>query len=349
MPQKKVLLAMSGGLDSTAAAIILQKKGYKVIGLTLIMYENENAAADDLYIKKIAHELGIDHYTVDSREKFRHSVVQYFIDEYLSGKTPNPCVQCNTYIKWKYLTEKAKELGCDYFATGHYAKVDKSGNSFRMLKAVDKNKDQTYFLYGLSQETLSKTIFPLGDYLKENLKEIIPVALYPLFHKQKESMEICFIPENNYRHFLNKNKPQLKEKLAGGKFISTKGEILGKHKGYPYYTIGQRKGLEIAVGHPLYVVKIIPKTNTIVLGSREELYQDEMVVGNHNFLNNLELKKPVEVTTKVRYNHPGEKSILYLKDGNIIVKFKKPVFAIAPGQSAVFYRNNQLLGGGIIK
>ena len=347
----KVLLAMSGGLDSSAAAILLLKQGYEVIGFTLEMYNENSSEAGVVPEEKIsearhiARQLGIKHYTQNVREAFQNLVIDDFLDEYFSGRTPNPCIHCNTHIKWKYLLQKANELNCRYIATGHYAKLRKTDDKYHLLKASDPKKDQSYFLWGLKQTILARTLFPLGNTKKDDLSALVSGYNLHFLAKKAESMEVCFIPENDYRKFLKRMHPEKMEKLKGGIFLSTTGEILGKHKGYPFYTIGQRKGLEIAVGYPLYVVKIIPESNTVVLGKREELYQKECTASHLNFVN---FPGEKQVLIKIRYNHAGELGWIMREKNVLHIRFNNPVFAIAPGQSAVFYDKEELLGGGII-
>lgn len=346
---------MSGGFDSSAAALILMKKGYQVTGLTLNMLDtkypgNRTPRVNEVQeAQKVAHQLGIEHHVLDVRHDFKNSVINNFINEYLSGRTPNPCIRCNTFIKWKYLANKASEYGCDYIASGHYARITRENSYYLIKRAKDESKDQSYFLWGLNQSLLHKTLFPLGGYKKTELKKFFEDSVLPGTEKKKDSMEICFIPHNNYRNFIKKVKPTTSGDLKNGTFVDTSGKYLGKHKGYPFYTIGQRRGLEVAVGYPLYVLKIIPETNTIVLGTREDLYSTELTVSQINFTIPEDNRYKFEATTKVRYNHSGAQSEIYRMGKNKLrIVFKDPVFAITPGQSAVFYEGNKLTGGGVI-
>jgi tRNA-specific 2-thiouridylase len=358
MPKKSVLLAMSGGIDSSAAAILLLRAGYSVQGVTLDMYETHPQKADSginhedkpTEAQSVAKQLGIKHHVVDVRKDFKKVVVDNFIQEYFDGRTPNPCVICNKYIKWDFLLNKADELGCDFIATGHYAQKQTAENGeTELIKAEDHQKDQSYFLYRLNQKILKRAIFPLGQYKKEMLKEIVQQSNLHFLGEKKESMEICFIPHNNYRAFLLEENTDGMDKINAGDFVLSDGTYLGKHTGYPNYTIGQRKGLGVAVGYPLYVVEIKPETNTIVLGKREELYKKKLTATNLSFISSNVPDTPCHVTARVRYNHPGTDGILHISENKAEVRFNEPVFAITPGQSVVFYDNNKVLGGGLIE
>lgn len=350
---------MSGGIDSSLAAVLLIEQGYEVIGLTMQMWENpeddprrtidgSNASDSINEAKKVANKLNIEHHTVDIINRFNNTVICNFINEYLSGRTPNPCVYCNTKIKWSVLLEKAKELNCDLIATGHYAQIKKSGTKYYIHKAEDKQKDQSYFLWGLNQDILSKAILPLGKYTKDQIRSLAKEKGFVKLAHKKESQEICFIHDNDYRKFLNEKVDNINYKIGPGNFISINGDVLGKHKGYPYYTIGQRKGLQIALGEPMYVVEIRPESNEIVLGRRDEMHKRVLYVENPNLIKYDKIPDDIKIYTKVRYRSEGMLSKVTHHQDKLKVEFYEDVFAITPGQSAVFYEGDDLLGGGII-
>lgn len=356
----RVLLAMSGGLDSSISMNLLQKEGYEVIAVTYRTYDympeiktgRESAccsldAINDA--RTIAVRNSVPHYVLDLREDFYESIVKDFINEYLSGKTPNPCVLCNSFIKWSALLKKADQLGCDYLATGHYARIKEEHERYFVTKGIDEDKDQSYVLWGLSQENLKRTIFPLGNFLKTDVRELAKDLGYEKLANKRESYEICFIPDNNYRNFLKHEVDNIDEKIGEGDLFLSDGTKVGKHKGFPYYTIGQRKGLEIAMGKPMYVNKINPKDNTVVIGPRNELLHNEMKVSNVNLMKYDDLKEEMELLVKIRYKDPGEMAVISKKGDHYLVRFKKNVSAITPGQSAVFYEGDDVVGGGIIQ
>jgi tRNA-uridine 2-sulfurtransferase len=355
----RVLMAMSGGIDSSIAAMMLHEQGYDIVGITMKVWDYASSGGSSKETgccslgsindaRQVAVNMGFPHYVLDLREDFSKHIISDFINEYLSGRTPNPCVLCNTYIKWEALLKKANQLDCEYIATGHYAQVKEENNRFILSKGLDDNKDQSYVLWGLTQDSLSRTIFPLGGYHKAQIKEIAKKNGYKHLSEKSESYEICFIPDNDYRGYLNRKVPGLYEKYTGGDFVSTDGKFLGKHKGFPFYTIGQRKGLEIAVGSPLYVNKILPETNTVVLGTKEELNNNSLSVRDYNLIKYKDIIDNIKVITKIRYKDKGTKSILTKEKDLIRVNFSDEVSAIAPGQSAVFYEDNDVIGGGII-
>jgi tRNA-specific 2-thiouridylase len=354
----KVLLAMSGGIDSSISALLLHEQGYEIIGYTIKTWDfslysddkepDNNDAGFIKDAKQIANKIGFSHYVLDVREEFNKLITDNFVSEYLSGRTPNPCVICNPAIKWRLLLAEADKHGCEYFATGHYARIRNEHNRYILYKGADENKDQSYVLWRLIQDSLKRTIFPLGDMKKQDIKKIAMNEGFENLTEKKESFEICFIPDDNYRSYLKLKVPGLSEKYNGGDFISTDGKFIGKHKGFPFYTIGQRKGLNVAVGVPLYVIDIRPESNTIVLGQKEELVKRNMKVGNYNLIKYPELPENIEVVTKIRYKDQGTLSNLSLKDDIIDVTFKGKVNAVAPGQSAVFYEKDDVVGGGFI-
>ena len=357
----KVLVAMSGGIDSTVAALLLHKEGYEVVGITMKTWDYAASGGSkketgccnlDSFndARQAAVEHGFAHYILDIRDEFGDFVIDNFVEEYLAGRTPNPCVLCNTHIKWRALLKRADALNCDFIATGHYAKVRQHENGrYVISKAVDETKDQSYVLWGLQQDLLSRTLLPLGGFRKTAIRQLAYDFGYPALAKKSESYEICFVPDNDYRGFLKRNVSGLEEKVAGGNFIDQQGRILGKHKGYPFYTIGQRKGLDIALGKPVFVTQIDPDTNTVTLGDEEDLSKKEMRVSKLNFIKYESLKHGQEATTKIRYKDAGSLSQLYPENENVRVTFFENAKGIAPGQSAVFYEGEDVIGGGIIQ
>ncbi len=349
MNKKRVLLAMSGGIDSSISALLLQKMGYEVKGIT---YKVINDPLIDITLEKaanIAEKLKINHIIKDITTSFRENVIEYFMNEYLAGRTPNPCVFCNPTIKWTTLIDSAKETGCDHVATGHYATITRSNKRWILKQGNDDKKDQSYFLWRLSQNQLAHTLFPLSGLKKDNVMDIAKQEGLDELLNQKESQEICFIPDNDYRQFLVDNVQHLHEKTGPGNFINAKGEILGQHQGHPFYTIGQRKGLNVAVGHPLYVISIHPEDNTIVLGKEDELKQTEIFAQDINMIKYEQIPSQFEANIRIRYNHKGAKGLIQKQNKGIKITFKTPVSAATPGQSVVFYDNDEVIGGGIIQ
>ncbi len=358
--EKTVVVAMSGGVDSSVAAGILKEQGYNLIGITIKTYNYEDIGVQNEHsccslegindARIVAAKLGFPHYVIDFTKEFYREVINYFIKEYLEGKTPNPCVICNRKIKWEALIRKALSLGADYIATGHYARIkfDEKSGRYILMRGVDTSKDQSYALWGLTQESLSRTIFPLGELTKQEVREL--AKKYGLKTANKpESFEICFVPENDYTKFLEENVEGLAEKVKGGDIVMN-GKVIGKHRGYPFYTIGQRKGLGVALGYPVYVIGIDPERNIIEVGSEEKLYHNALIAGNVNLISVDKIEDGMRVTAKIRYSDEGSPAILEnYEGGKILVKFEKPKRAITPGQSVVFYDGDVVVGGGIIE
>lgn len=356
----KVLVAMSGGIDSSVAALLLHEEGYEVIGVTMKTWDYASSGGtkrttgccslDDINDARIlAVNYGFHHMIIDIREEFGDYIIDNFVEEYTAGRTPNPCVLCNTHIKWEALLKRADQLSCDFIATGHYANVRQENGRYVVSKGKDENKDQSYVLWGLSQESLARTKFPLGKYTKKEIREMAFARGHEELAQKSESYEICFVPDNDYRGFLKRKVDGLEERVKGGDFIDLKGNILGQHDGYPFYTVGQRKGLKIAMGEPMYVIRINPENNTVVLGKKDDLKRQKMKVKEINIIKYEQLPFDKEVVTKVRYKDKGTMSNLSIgPDGKIQVDFFDEVKGIAPGQSAVFYEGNDLIGGGFI-
>jgi tRNA-uridine 2-sulfurtransferase len=357
----RVLVAMSGGIDSSLAAVLLHEQGYEVVGMTMKTWDYASSGAkkketgccslDSINdARNVAVNLGFPHYILDIREEFGDYVIDHFTGEYLAGRTPNPCVLCNTHIKWDALLRRADKLKCDFIATGHYANVREENGRFIISKGLDEAKDQSYALWGVSQESLSRTIFPLGKLRKTEIRQMAVEHGFIDLVNKPESYEICFIPDNDYRGFLKNRVKGLEEEVNGGEFVLEDGTVVGRHEGYPFYTIGQRKGLGIALGYPVFVTEIHQDTNKVVLGTYKELAKDAMWVQKLNMLKYADLQGiTLETTTKVRYNDKaGTPATITQENDRIKVLFHKDVFAIAPGQAAVFYEGDDVVGGGWI-
>jgi tRNA-specific 2-thiouridylase len=300
--------------------------------------------------RQAAVQHGFPHFILDIRDEFGDAVIDNFVEEYIAGRTPNPCVMCNTHIKWRALLKRADALDCEFIATGHYAQVHRHENGrYFIRKGIDSTKDQSYALWGLQQDLLQRTILPLGQYHKSAIRKMALDFGYPELAAKNESYEICFIPDNDYRGFLKRRVPDLEQKVKNGDFVDTRGNFLGKHQGYPFYTIGQRKGLDIALGKPAFVTDIDPETNTVTLGEEDELKRPGMNVYKLNWMKYEGMQEGMSAVTKVRYKDSGTAGNLFSSPSGLQVRFAEPVKGIAPGQSAVFYEGDDVIGGGIIQ
>jgi tRNA-specific 2-thiouridylase len=356
----KVLVAMSGGIDSSLAAVMLHEEGYEVIGMTMKTWDYASSGGSKKETgccsldsindaRTIAVNLGFPHYILDIRSEFGDSVIDHFTNEYLDGRTPNPCVLCNTHIKWDALLRRADKLGCDFIATGHYAQVRQENNRFVISKGIDDSKDQSYALWGVSQQSLSRTILPLGKLYKSQIRQMATERGFVDLVNKSESYEICFVPDNDYRGFLKRRVEGLEERVAGGNFVLENGAVVGKHLGYPFYTIGQRKGLGIALGYPVFVTEIRKATNEVVLGVEKDLLRNAMYVKQLNMMKYENLQGvQLETSTKIRYNDDGTPAVITQEGNQMRVVFHEPVKAITPGQAAVFYEGDDVVGGGWI-
>lgn len=362
--KKKVLVGMSGGIDSSSVCLMLKDKGYEVIGITMRVWDLPQHFSEPgqeqpnhvMQARELAERLGIEHYVADERASFKDVVVRNFIDEYLNGRTPNPCVMCNPTFKFRMLMEWADRLGCDYIATGHYVQKVEQDGSVYLKCGADTKKDQSYFLWRLSQEVLRRCIFPLGDTTKDKVRAYLTEKGFEAKARGGESMEVCFIP-GDYREFLKEQLPDLEQKVGPGDFVDEQGHKLGRHQGFPFYTLGQRKGLGIALGKPAFVLKINPQKNTVMLGDADRLMTEYMLVEQPNWVNADALpseglavriryrSKPIPCTLKKvnrLWEEKDAKGDLYL------VHFHEPASAVTPGQSAVFYVDDLVVGGGYI-
>ncbi|AJA47697.1 tRNA-specific 2-thiouridylase MnmA [Clostridium pasteurianum DSM 525 = ATCC 6013] len=353
----RVVVGMSGGVDSSVTAYLLKEQGYEVIGVTMQVwpedkeYEEREGGCCSLSsvedARRVAHKLGIPFYVMNFKDIFDEKVIQPFIQEYLSGRTPNPCIACNKFIKFDAFLEKAKSLGADYVATGHYAKIYKNDKGRYLIeRSKDDKKDQTYVLYNMTQHQLEHTLMPCGDYSKDRIREIAKEIGLSV-HNKKDSEEICFIPDNDHGAYIKRQRP---EQVKEGNFVDSNGNILGRHKGIVYYTIGQRKGLGISLGKPVFVKDINILKNEVVLGSEEDIFKKSLIANEVNFISFDKLDSPMKVQAKIRYASKATEATIYpLEDSKIKVTFEKPVRAITKGQSVVFYDGDLLLGGGIIE
>lgn len=353
---KRVLVGMSGGIDSSTTCMMLQEQGYEVVGVTMRTWDVTSQFTTPeqtepnfvLEARALANKLGIEHHVADVREEFKETIVKYFIDEYLQGRTPNPCVMCNPLFKERLLCEWADRTGCDWISTGHYCRLEERKGKLYIVAGDDNTKDQSYFLWRLPQEVLRRFLFPLGGLTKQEVREYLKEKGYEAKAKGGESMEICFI-EGDYRDFLRQQCPDIDTQIGPGWFVDNKGVKIGQHKGFPYYTIGQRKGLEIALGHPAYVLRINAEKNTVMLGNAEDLKTEYMLVEDALITDTEELLACTNLTVRIRYrSKPIPCRVIPLENGQLLVRFLSEASAIAPGQSAVFYDGKRVLGGAFI-
>ncbi|GAB4181943.1 MAG: tRNA 2-thiouridine(34) synthase MnmA [Calditrichia bacterium] len=363
LDKNKVVVAMSGGVDSSVAAILLQKNGYDVIGMTMKLWNflevggnvNQESGCCSIDSFNDARNICVSHhipyYLVNFSQQFHKDVIENFIREYLNGRTPNPCVLCNTKIKWETFLNKAAELGAHYMATGHYARVKFNENTgrYELHRGKDDNKDQSYALWGLKQESLARTLFPLGELTKPEVRQLADE--YGLVTAKKpESQEICFVQDNNYGRFLKEQVDGLEQKVKDGPIITVDGKLVGRHKGYPFYTIGQRRGLGVSFSRPMYVVEIIPESNTIVIGDKEDLEVPGLIATGINLIKYDRITDLLRARIKIRYNDDGAMgTVRQTDDDTLEIMFDEPRRAVTPGQSVVFYGGDEVIGGGIIE
>ena len=376
---KKVVVGMSGGVDSSVAAYLLKKQGYEVIGVTMQIWQDEDvcsmeekggccglSAVEDA--RRVASVLDIPYYVMNFKQEFKENVIDYFVSEYLQARTPNPCIACNRYVKWESLLSRSLSIGASYVATGHYAGIKRLPNGrYVIKKSVTAGKDQTYALYNLTQFQLEHTLMPVGDYTKDEIRAIANELGLPVANKP-DSQEICFVQDNNYAGFIEKYLQEEQDRRASmsspagiaggssafhgltpGNFVDTKGVILGRHKGMANYTVGQRKGLNLALGQPVFVLELRPETNEVVIGNSEDVFSDRLYANQLNFMAIEELEGELQVTAKIRYSHKGAPcTIKRTGQDEILCVFEEPQRAITPGQAVVFYQEDYVLGGGTI-
>ena len=355
---RKVVVGMSGGVDSSVAAWLLKEQGYDVIGVTMQIWQDEDtevqeaeggccglSAVDDA--RRVAMDLGIPYYVMNFKEEFRKNVMDYFVGEYVEGRTPNPCIACNRHVKWESLLRRSMAIGADYIATGHYAQIDRlPGGRYSLKTSVTAAKDQTYALYNLTQEQLSHTLMPVGSYHKEEIRDMAKRLGLPVAHKP-DSQEICFIPDHDYASFIEEYTGR---ELPPGNFVDLDGRVLGRHRGITHYTVGQRKGLNLSMGHPVFVTGIRPETNEVVIGEGDDVFSDFLVCGGLNWMAEDGLHgEERRVMAKIRYSHKGAPCLIREReDGTVECRFETPQRAITPGQAVVFYENDHIFGGGTI-
>lgn len=353
---KRVLVGMSGGIDSSATCMMLQEQGYEVVGVTMRTWDvasqfatpNQQEPNYILEARTMAERLGIEHHVADVRKEFKEIIVKYFIDEYMQGRTPNPCVMCNPLFKERLLCEWADRTGCAWISTGHYCQLEERKGKLYIVAGDDMTKDQSYFLWRLPQEVLRRFIFPLGGLTKQEVRDYLKDKGFEAKAQGGESMEVCFI-EGDYRDFLRQQIPDLDSRIGPGYFVDNKGVKIGQHKGFPYYTIGQRKGLGIALGHPAHVLRINAEKNTVMLGTADDLKTEYMLVEDALITDREELLACPNLTVRIRYrSKPIPCQVLPLENGQMLVHFLSEASAIAPGQSAVFYDGKRVLGGAFI-
>ncbi len=357
---KRVVVGMSGGVDSSVAAWLLKKQGYDVVGVTMQIWQEESqqvqeenggccglSAVEDA--RRVARVLEIPYYVMNFKKEFKEHVMDYFVDEYVHGRTPNPCIACNRYVKWESLLRRSLEIGADYIATGHYARVELLANGrYALRQSATAAKDQTYALYNLTQEQLSHTLMPVGEYTKDQIREIAEEIGLQVAHKP-DSQEICFIPDNDYAGFIRENTDK---ELPAGNFVDLDGNVLGRHKGITHYTIGQRKGLNLSMGRPVFVVEIRPQTNEVVIGDSDDVYTDSLTCSKLNWMAVDGLHgEPLQVKAKIRYSHKGAVcTIREIGKDQVECRFSEKVRAVTPGQAVVFYDSDgYVIGGGTIQ
>ncbi len=353
LSRKRIVVAMSGGVDSTTVAALLKEEGHEVIGITMQLLDYKDAEGGCCSIdhvidaRRVAQELDIPHYVVNFMDSFKEIVLKDYVEKYESGKTPIPCVLCNQYVKFDLLLKRALELGADYLATGHYAKIENGDGSYSLSKADDENKDQTYFLYTLKQKELRKLMFPLGSLKKDEVRDLARNLNLKLAEKP-DSTGVCFVPSGNYRDYLI-SQDAFTEKE--GDIVNTEGEVLGKHRGIYSFTVGQRRGLGIATGKPMYVVGLEPKENRVIVGEEDKIYSNKLIAENISWVTDIPEgnNQQIEVKAKVRYRHKEDDALITMKsDTDAEIEFKNPQRAITPGQAVVLYKDDKVLGGGWI-